>query len=87
MKNKEIIVVDNSRKLQADGFRGKKVYDAKYILSLESMIVIANVEHSAEMCQQLIGLGVDKNRIIVCEYEDLFIREVFMKIIFANEET
>ncbi len=79
LSGKTVTVVDNSVQLQSSGFMGAKVYPAEKCLECNEPIIVVSVEYSMAILSQLLGLGVDKSRIIVCEYEDLFLREIYMK--------
>lgn len=78
---KKITVVDNSKKVQAQGFRGEKVYAPEVVvLYNNNPIVVANVIHAKDIYEQLRKLGVDDARIIICDNEDLFLRKVFVRL-------
>lgn len=79
LSGKGIDIVDNSLQLQKTGFRNQKVYGVDYCMESDLPIIIANVEHAMDMTDQLRNMGVEESRIFTCEYEDLFIREIFMK--------
>lgn len=79
LSGKSIDVVDNSLLLQKIGFRNQTVHSADYCMKNDLPIIIANVEHAMDMARQLDNMGVEESRIVICEYEDLFIREIFMK--------
>lgn len=80
LTKQEYIYIDNNVKLQKKGVSGHKVYPVcKESIDETSSIVIANMNYADEMYDELIKLGVDKNRIIICDYEDFFFREIYMK--------
>lgn len=88
LSDKTIDIVDNNLSLQKEGFRNQTVYGVDHCLKNNLPIIIANVEHAMDMASQLRDMGVDENRIFICEYEDLFIREIFMKSdLFARSGT
>lgn len=75
---KNIIVVDNSAELQQTGFRGVCVNKPRICIEKDYPIIIANVHYALEIKQQLLQMGVDEQRIILCDNEDFFIREIYM---------
>ncbi len=78
---KEVIFMDNNRDLQKNGIRGKRVYSPEELVKSISNIhyIVANVEHGYDMKKQLIGLGVQKDKILVCDNEEFFLRKIFVR--------
>ncbi len=78
---KEVIFMDNNRDLQKNGIRGKRVYSPEELVKSISNIhyIVANVEHGYDMKKQLIGLGVRKDKILVCDNEEFFLRKIFVR--------
>lgn len=73
------ILLDNGIKNTHIGFDESDIYRPDEIAECENYtVIIANTECFEEMKTQLLNLGYDEEKIIVCENEDLFLREVFM---------
>lgn len=79
LSGKRVDFVDNNLLLQKTGFKNQPVNSVDYCVESDSPIIIVSVEHALDMASQLRNIGVNESRIIICEYEDLFIREIFMK--------
>lgn len=78
---KEVVLLDNSGKLQNTGFMGQKVYEpgeaAKEFPN--EKFVIASAVHGQEMKQQLLLAGIEEERILICDDEEFLLREIFAK--------
>lgn len=77
----EFGIVDNSAEKQKEGFKGEKVYTPEeYVTANDNPIIIANIEHSGEIREQLQKLGVSGDCIVVCNNEDFFLRKIFVRL-------
>lgn len=85
-KEIDVIFVDNSEKLQKYGVDGVAVYpvDEKSILN-DKPIIIANVRYSREMYNQVKKLRTEMDNVIICDYEDLFLRDIFMRYLYEKK--
>lgn len=83
LHQKEIVLLDNNSKLQDTGFMGQRVYHpAEAVRNYpDERIVIASAVHSREMENQLLGLGVQRTRILICDDEEFLLREIFAKAV------
>lgn len=75
---KQIVVVDNSEKKQNEGFRGTVVHKPTVCKESNAPIIIASVHYSGEIRNQIVAQGVDEQRIVICDNEDFFFREIFI---------
>lgn len=82
----KVTFVDNSEKLQEYGVDGETVYpvNEKTILN-DKPIIIANVRHSRDMYDQVKKIRGKMDKVIVCDYEDLFLRDIFMKYLYEKK--
>lgn len=82
LSHKEIIVVDNSLKLQSEGYKNQKVHHPDSIGSFNKdyPIIIASTVCAGEMYKQLKVLGVEDRRIVICDNEELFLRKIFVRL-------
>lgn len=87
LQSKEInvIFVDNSEKLQKQGVDGVAVYpvDERSVLN-DKPIIIANVRYSREMYDQVKKIRTKMDNVIICDYEDLFLRDIFMRYLYEK---
>lgn len=88
LHQKEMVLLDNDSKLQVTGFMGERVYQPKEAVRnfSDEKIVIASAVHSQEMKRQLFELGVQKDRIFICDDEEFLLREIFVKAAVYGEE-
>ncbi len=79
LSKKKFLLADNNKKLHREGFEGNKVYAPEKIVETNpsSTYIIANLSHAQDMVDQLVKLGIEKDKIIVCCDEILFLRKVF----------
>ena len=82
-KDVDIIFADNSLDKQELGFKGFKVYSIEEAVNGNRnwIYVVANINHSSEIRVQLMELGIDESRIIICNDEWFFVRHIFTNII------
>lgn len=78
---KKVVLLDNNSKLQDTGFMGQRVYEPGEAVRnfINEKIVIASAIYGQEMKRQLFDLGVQKERILICDDEEFLLREVFAK--------
>jgi len=78
---KEVVLADNDRFLQKCGVRGKKVYSPGEAAEAfpDAGYVIASSFHGHKMKNQLIGLGIPEERIVICGDEEFLLRKIFTK--------
>lgn len=78
---KEVLLMDNSSFLQENGQMGKTVYKPEEITAQFpcERYIIASVGHAKEMKEQLLRLGVQSGKILICDNEEFFLRKIFVK--------
>lgn len=77
----DFCIVDNSIEKQKEGFKGETVYaPAKCVTANDNPIIIANIGYFDTIRRQLREMGVDENRIIICNDEDFFLRRIFVML-------
>lgn len=77
--NKKVLIVDNSMEMQSKGYCGNKVFSPEEVVNNWLYpIIVANANHSKDIYNQLIKLGVSGNRIYICDDEELFLRKIFV---------
>ena len=81
LHQKEVVLLDNNKKLQDTGFMGQGVYQPEEAIKdfSNEKIVIASAVHGQEMKGQLLEQGVGKSRILICDDEEFLLREIFVK--------
>ena len=81
MCNKEVLFMDNSTLLQMDGLTGNKVYKPEEITLRypHEEYIIASISHAIEMKKQLLSLGIQEEHILICDNEEFFLRNIFVK--------
>lgn len=86
LHHKEVILLDNSDRLQNAGFSGQRVYSPKEAIRNfpDGKIVIASVVHGKEMKKQLLSLRVQEKQIFICDDEEFLLREIFAKGQYAE---
>lgn len=78
---KDFVVVDNDKAIQGTFF------NCHLILSPEEVVkeypgavyMIANVNHAVEIMEQLIKMGVNKEKIYISNNDDILLRQILMK--------
>lgn len=79
MMGKDIFIIDNNGALQSSGYNCEKVYCPEdIVLDNAYPIIVANVEYSHEIHQQLKELNVSEERIFICDDEEFFLRKIFV---------
>lgn len=78
---KEYLVTDNSACIQGTELFGHTVLSPQYVAENYSKAVylIANVNHAPEISDQLLDMGIDKERIYICNNDDFLMRQVLIK--------
>ena len=78
---KEYLVTDNSVSIQSTDLFGHKILAPQYVAEnyLEAVYLIANVNHAYEISDQLLNMGVEKEKIYICNNDDFLLRQVLMK--------
>lgn len=88
LHQKEVILLDNSSKLQATGFMGQRVFLPEEAVESfpDEKIIIASAIHGQEMKGQLLALGVQEGQIFICDDEEFLLREIFVRTAVYGEE-
>ncbi len=78
---KEVLLMDNNRRLQQNGLAGKRVYKPEELTVKfpHGKYIIANISHAREMKEQLLELEIRRENILICDNEEFFLRKIFVK--------
>lgn len=88
LHKKEVILLDNSGRLQDLGFMGQRVFQPEKAVESfpDEKIIIASAIHGQEMKGQLLTLGVREEQILICDDEEFLLREIFVRAAVYGEE-
>lgn len=78
---KEILVVDNSTKLQGTKMAGHVIYQPETVRLKypNAAYFIANVAHASDIHRQLLGMGIEDKDIYICNDDEILIRKILIK--------
>ena len=76
-----IAFADNNKTLWNTSIEGVNVVAPDSIADIgeDTKIVVANVEHNAEIQEQLISYGISRDRLIICDSYDYAARKILMR--------
>ena len=77
----KFVLADNDKSKQEEEYRGYKVYSAAEVCNEyhDNLFIIANAKHGKEISDQLINLGIVKENIYICDDEEFFLRQIYVR--------
>ncbi len=78
LQGKEVLMIDNGKEAQERGCCGEKVYPADVVEQNRKLTyLVANYKYGEIIRKQLLDMGIAKERIVLCQNEDCFLRRIF----------